>query len=278
MASTRLTFHVPQEGGPDKLLPLLNVMYADSMGFPTVGALLEFAQSLDLGGRTEMQILATACGLLEKDDQDHIVLSKNARAIAQLKPDVRPDLIHYLLYTGWRSENPTENTVLWSYREIADSLWYKSSADVVQVAKVITEEIRNRTQQVFFGLPGYESGDVSFSPKSVRGVRKWLEALTPPVMENDVFSRRYFCSPELTLLSIGWVAQTMEGEIGIDFLLTPERREATCRLCLLDPSVLDKVLDWMLPVYPGVIQPGTGAGVYGRFLHFQKWPEMMDLL
>jgi hypothetical protein len=278
VASTRITFHVPQEGEPDKLVPLLEAVYLDDAKFPTVKALLDFAQARGLGARTEMQILAAACGILETDDDSHIGLSEAGKVIAQLKPEVRPDLVHYLLYTGWQPENPSTNSILWSYREVTNAFWKKTSVNVAQVANVIAEEVRNHTQDIFIGIPGYDSGGVSFSPKSIRGVRKWLEALTPPVIKNDCFSRRCFCSPELALLATGWAAQTMGSEIGIDFLLTPERREAICCLCLLDPAALDKVLDWMLPIYPDVIQPGTSAGVYGRFLHFLKWPEMEDLL
>ena len=278
MADARLTFHIPQEGEPDKLIPLLEAMRTDDARFPTVGALLDFAQAQGLGGRTEMQILATACGLLRKDSDGYIVLSEAATVIAQQKPDIRPDLIHYLLYTGWQLDSPAANTILWSYREVTNSLWDKSSVNVVSIANVIAEEVNNHTRKVFTGIPGYDLGMVSFSPKSIRGVRKWLEALTPPAIENNTFTRRYFCPPELTLLATSWVAQTMGGEADIDFLLTPERREAICRLCLLDPSALDKVLDWMLPFYPDIVRPGTGAGVYGRFLHYLKWPEMKDLL
>ena len=278
MASTDLTFHIPQEAEPDKLIPLLEAMYLNEITFSTVKALLEFAQAKGLGTRTEIHSFANACGILTKSDDSCIGLSKAGKAIAQLKSDIRPDLVHYLIYTGWRLDDPSQNSLLWSYREVTNAFWEKPSVNVVQEANVIAEEIRNRSQEIFSGVPGYDSSKVSFSPKSVRGVRKWLEALTPPVIENDVFFRRYFCQPELTLLAIGWVAQTMGGEVGIDFLLTSERREAICRLCLLDASALDKTLDWMLTLYPDVIEPGTSAGVYGRFLHFLKWPEMEDLL
>jgi hypothetical protein len=138
-------------------------------------------------------------------------------------------------------------------------------------SNVMAEEIRNLIQESF-------KTDPSFSAKSIRGVRKWLEAITPPVMEDDLFSRRHFCPPELALLALGWVGQQSGGETGIDFLLTPERRNAVCRVCLLDPSALDRVLDWTLPLYPGVVRPGTSAGVYGRFIRFLKWPKLKDLL
>jgi hypothetical protein len=278
VASVSVTFHVPQEGEPDKLIPLIEAIYLEGVKFLTVKALLDFTQAQGLGVRTEMQILATACGLLEKCADEHIVLSKAGQVIAQLKPEVRSDLIHYLLYTGWQPECPSANALLWSYREVANLFWERTSVNVTQVTNIITEEVRNRTQHVFVSVPGYDSSEVSFSPKSVRGIRKWLEALTPPVIENDCFSRRHFCPPELALLATGWVAQATGGEVGIDFLLTLDRREAICRLCLLDPSVLDKVLDWMLPIYTDVVRSGTSAGIYGRFIRFLKWPEMEDLL
>jgi hypothetical protein len=252
-------------------------MYLDDLTFASVRSLLDFAYDRGLGNRTEMQILATTCGLLTRDSDGVIALSKNANIIMQVKPDVRVDLVHYLLYTGWNPETQSINSILWSYRQVTDSLWHRSTADVVSTAKIIAEEINNRTHQDFGNLEGFDS-TVSFSAKSIRGVRKWLEALAPPAIEDDVFRRRYFCPPELVLMAVGWVAQLHSDDVGIDFLLIPERRDSICQLCLLDPSALDRVLDWMLPIYPNVIRPGTSAGAYGRFLHFHKWPEMSDLL
>ena len=129
-----------------------------------------------------------------------------------------------------------------------------------------------------FEIEQTQKAAISLSRDSLRGAYHWLQALIPPVIEDEHFNQRYFCSPELMLLSIGWVAQQMDGEIGIDYLITPERRESICRLCLLEPSALDRVLDWMLPNYSDVVQPGTSAGTYGRFLRFLKWPEIGDLL
>ena len=114
MAGKRLTFHVPQEGGPEKLLPLLEAMYFEDLRFPTVKTLLDFARERGLGRRTEMQILATACGVLEKGE-DGIGLSGTARALLQTKPSLHPYLIHYLLYTGWQPEMPSANTFLWNH-------------------------------------------------------------------------------------------------------------------------------------------------------------------
>lgn len=274
MASS-LTFHVPQEAEPGAILPLLEVMFFEKKSFPTVKALLEFTQDRGLGNRTEIQILARISGLLEKDES--IRLSAKAKAIAQLNHETQSDVVHYLLYTGWSSRSPAIHTRLWSYRQVVDTLWLRSPINVVVIANETVTEIVNRTEEVFGHLPTYQGG-ASFSDKSIRGVRKWLESLNPAVIdEKDEFERRYFCPSELALLAAGWVARTTGGEIGIDLLLTPERREAMCKICLLDPSALDKVIDWMLPIYPAIVQPGTMAGAYGRFIRFLKWPRVEDL-
>jgi hypothetical protein len=96
-------------------------------------------------------------------------------------------------------------------------------------------------------------------------------------MNGQQFSRRFFCPPELMVLALSWVAQTSGGELGIDFLLSPERRKALCMLCLLDHAALDRSIDWALPLFAECIRPGTRAGAYGRFVRFVHWPQLADL-
>lgn len=270
MAGSSLKVHIPQEANPETLIPLLNLMYEGGINFPSVKSLLEFTHENGLGSRTEVQIFASTCGLLGRDKEGAISLSSEGEIIAQVKQEAKADLVHFLMYSRWK-DNSTENTELWAYREVVNFLWHRSPLDVLSASSVINEEVRNKALDRF-------GEDVSFSLKSVRGVRKWLEAVVPPVITSDRFVRRYFCPPELALLATGWVAQQTDGESGIDFLLTPERREMLCKLCLLDPTALDRVLDRTLPLYPNVLVPGTSAGVYGRFIRFLKWPEMSDLL
>ena len=278
MANPRITFHVPTEGGPEKLLPLLGAIQEEQATFSSAKHLGDFARERGLGDRIETQILARAAGLLKKNQQGQITLSQEAQTITQLKSSLQADIVHYLLYTIWQPSQPAQNSFLWSYRQVVNSYWLRGKAQVVETANIIAEEINNQTQSVFVGVAGYNFGEVSFSAKSIRGVRKWLEALIPPVIEDNIFTRRTFCPPELTLLAAGWVAETMEGEPGIDFLLTPPRREAICQLCLLEANALDSVLDWMLPHYPEIVQPGTTAGVYGRYLRFLRFPEITNLV
>lgn len=271
-----LTFHIPQEAEPEAVLPLIEAMFFENKTFPTVKALLEFTEQRGFGNRTEIQILARTCGLLEKENDIH--LTSKAKVIAQLKSETQSDVVHYLLYTGWSSEKPTVHTRLWGYHQVVDSLWQKSPVNVLAMTNEMVTEIVNRTEETFGHLPTYEGG-ASFSDKSIRGVRKWLESVNPSVInEEEEFERRYFCPSQLALLAAGWMARTTGGEIGIDLLLTPERREVMSKLCLIAPSALDKVLDWMLPIYPEIVLPGTRAGAYGRFIRFRKWPQIEDLV
>ncbi|GAB4153072.1 MAG: hypothetical protein Fur0021_18490 [Candidatus Promineifilaceae bacterium] len=197
------------------------------------------------------------------------------------KADLWGDLVHFIQYTLWQEGRPEENGFSWTYRNLSDHLWRLGVAQKINYSffePIVSALINQAETSSYFEVEQTRKAAVSLSRDSLRAGYHWLGELVPPVIENDTFTRRYFCPPELTLLAIGWVAQQTEGELGIDFLLTPERREMLCKLCLLDPAALDRVLDRTLPLYPNVLVPGTSAGVYGRFIRFLKWPEMSDLL
>lgn len=271
MVSGRLKAHIPPEAGPANLLPLIAKMNAQDLTFPTVKSLLEFTEDEGLGSRTELQIFGMVGGVLQKSGSGAIALSDYGQAIARAKPDLQADLAHFLFYSGWDSINPRKRTELWGYRQISDAYWACGTVTVLDVASLIVEEIRNNAYEYFHE-------DVSLSNKSIRGVGKWLEALRPPVIEGGIFGRRTFCNPALLIAAIGWTAQQAGEELSIDMLLTPEKRDAVCRVCLLDPPSFDRVLDWAIPAYPAIIRPGTTAGVYGRFVRILKWPSIGDLV
>src|SRR5690606_18800276 len=115
------------------------------------------------------------------------------------------------------------------------------------------------------------------------GAHKWMEALQPEVLEKSGreyrrFTRREFCPPELLIMAIGYILRDDPDATELDILLTPERRDALCQICLLEPSALDRALDWALPAFPTVISPGTTAGYYGRFVRLHKRPTFEDLI
>ena len=277
MAVPKLTFHVPPDAGPEQVLLLVERLSEEpGRFFSSNRELLEFAETWSVDKRSEIPSLAIAVGLLTRSNSG-VGISERGLQLQRLKPQVRFDVAHFMLYTGWSTAQPAKNVPLWSYRLVSDYFWEHSPLDILQTAAGLVEEAINRSAQVFASVYGYDPGTVSFSGKSIRGVRKWLEALRPPVIESDTFTRRHFCPPELLLLALGYVVRQTGGEPGIDLLLTPARREMLCRVCLLDPVALDRALDWMLPLYPQVVEPGTRTGAYGRFVRLHKMPELSDL-
>ncbi len=213
-------------------------------------------------------------------------LSAIGRALVQLcgqKPALWGDLFHFLHYTLWSPEEPTIHAFSWVYRQFTRLLWESGQVLVdenflkptvgtiigmIEAEPAFVDAIKSKTR----------TGAVSLSTSSLAGALIWLAELQPPVMSEQQFSRRSFCPPELMILSLGWVARTSGGEPGIDVLLSPERREALCTLCLLEPAALDRAIDWALPFYAGYVRPGTRAGAYGRFVRFERWPHLTDLI
>jgi hypothetical protein len=70
------------------------------------------------------------------------------------------------------------------------------------------------------------------------------------------------------------VARTDGVDLGADLLLSPERRQALCRICLLEPTALDRALDRALPAFAALVEPGTRTGAYGRFLRIKAFPTI----
>jgi hypothetical protein len=278
MVASKLTFHVPPDASPEQVLLLVERLSEEpGRCFSSSRELLEFAESLSMDSRIEISVLATSLGLLNQT-ANGVGISSKGLALQMLKAQIKPDIAHYMLYTGWSEKQREMNTPLWSYRLVCDYFWERAPLNVLQATTVLVEEVINVSAHVFTDVKGYSPGSVSFSDKSIRGIRKWLEVLRPPVFEDDTFIRRDFCPPELLLLALGYVARQTEVELGIDLLLTSERRELLCRVCLLDPAAVDRVLDWTLPLYPVVVEPGTHTGSYGRFVRLLKMPDLSDLI
>jgi len=202
--------------------------------------------------------------------------------ITEAKPQLLPDLMHYLHYTCWSKYVPLEHTFSWTYRTVCNWLVEQGKC---KLSYQWREAIVTHLLGIIRKSPYFESaltsdtkkGAISLSADSINGVLHWLRPLRPPVIEGDVFARRHFCPPELLLLALGYVAQQSGGGIDIDMLLPPERRAMICQICLLEPAALDRALDWMLPLYPEVVEPGTRTGAYGRFVRLHKVPELSDL-
>lgn len=271
MAAQRLTLHLDPIRSAKNLLTILDVLgRPPNATFPDYASILNRVRDdYDFTDRTEPLSLARLLGLLVERD-GRIGLSATARAIAAMRPASRPDVLHFLLATAWHDGAEPGLGCAWAYRAFCDRLWSRGAVDLISAeTKRTVADLLDAAQAAF-----PELHLAALSPKSALGMRKWLEALDPPVLTGDTFRRREICSPELLLLTIGQVAREDGADLGVDLPMTPARREAICRLCLLEPVALDRALDRTIPAFPAFIEPGTRTGAYGRFIRVKTVPTI----
>lgn len=274
-----LAIHVLPDSNPANIGMLITQLAQEpDRKFETGKELIEYLRDLGQNTNDWVQSTAASMGILERTDEG-IRITSTGIALAQVRDDVRADLLHFLLYTGWSAKRPKEFLQSWGYRTVCDQYWGQDTVALAndylahQVAEVIS-----LAQNTFAQMDVGEFDEISFSRKSLRGVFNWLEALSPPVMADNTFKRRAFCSPELVMLALGHVLHDEASATGIDILLSPEKREQISRICLLDPDSLDRALDWTLPIFSHIITPGTTAGFYGRFVRLNRLPTMGDMV
>jgi hypothetical protein len=230
------------------------------------------AEIHDIPQRSEVVNVAQRIGLITEEAP--LSLSSRARVVLRQTPHVQADFLHYLAYTGWSASNPGEHALLWSYRYTVDYLWRQGEVALRDASGSLVEEVVSASQECFAAVSGFKPDKVSYSTKSVRGITNWLRSLRPPAINNDLFARRQACSAELLVLAVGFAAQEAGVASGNDVLLSQERREAICKLCLLDPAYLDRLLDWALPQYPAFLAEGMRGGSYGRSLRLLRAPSV----
>lgn len=274
MASQRLTLHLDPVRSAANLAIVLDVLAATpDVCFPGYADITRRVQEdYDFTGRTEPLSLARLLNLLVADN-GCLALSPAARAIAAMRPASRSDMLHFLLATAWRAGADPGLGCAWAYRAFCDRLWSRGAVrlDAAEMRRAVAE-LLDEAQAAF-----PEIQLAALSPKSVLGMRKWLESLDPPVLAADDFRQREICSSELLVLAIGHVAAADGTDFGSDLPLTPARREAICRLCLLEPTALDRALDRAIPAFPTLIEPGTRTGAYGRFVRLKTVPTFEAL-
>ncbi len=286
MAAIKLNIHIQPDANPDNVARTLSLLASDpDLDFPTYKELLEALAEKGIGSRIELPSTASSMGILAKAD-GAIRLSPDGRALARIREEVRGDLLHFLIYSGWDAHHPLDFLQSWGYRNCCDRYW--SDGDIQLTTTYLdrqVEETINEAREAFTSMNVGEFDEISFSRKSLTGAHKWLLALQPQVLhpnspdaKDRTFRRRDFCPPELVVLALAWVLRDETTVTGVDILLTREKRETLCKACLLSPEALDRVLDWAIPTFPSLISPGTRAGSYGRFVRLHKIPAVEDVI
>jgi hypothetical protein len=236
---------------------------------PSVNALFDF--------------LTGALGLVEVKNEN-VYLTPLARGLLTKRDAVQYDLLHALFYTAWKSETPSEFGRSWFYRSFCNTLWSEQHIKLDRATRLaLTEQLLHEAQTCFQHVPNFSSEKLSVSVKSMDGAQEWLSQLQPAALKQESkreleFKPRQACSTELFLFALSHSYMTSNSEIGVDLLLSPQRRYAICKLCLLDSLQFDRILDWTLPLFPQFISQGTRAGSYGRFIRLKQLVRVDDLV
>lgn len=274
MADTQVTLHLDPVRSAENLLLLIDALARErGATFASYAEITARVQrDYAFTSRTEPLSLARLLGLLQETGSG-FALSPMALAIHTLRPASRTDVLHFLLYTAWCPTSEPALGVAWAYRACCARLWTQGAMRLDRpTAERLKADIEGLAEVQF-----PKARRLAFSDKSVRGIRRWLEPLDPPVLRGEEFRRRDLCSRELLLLALGQVAREDRSELSTDLLLTPARREAICQICLLEPAALDRRLDQLLPIYPQFLLPGTRTGPYGRFIRLLALPTVAML-
>jgi len=270
---------VPTDATPQTTVDLIYALTRDGspVKFDTSKEMLDFASSVGISTRSEIQTFATYLGLLEKNDTG-IGLSESGRAFSQIHGDAQADVLHVLMYIGWSETAPLNFLPSWAYRRCCDTYW---DAGGFEISSAFLDHLVEGTTSVAretFSDTDAAVDEVSFSRKSLSGIHKWLEPLNPPVLIEKRFKRRNFCPPAALSLALGWVIRDLRAIEDSDILLTPQKQEALCRICLLEPIALNRALDWAIVSYPNLYSQAARSGVFGRTIRLKHRPTLQDFI
>lgn len=273
-----LGIHVPPDANPENMRVIVDRLHKSNKVFKSDTEMLIHLSDFGVSDRNELSAASSRMGITSKSEEG-VKLSPLGHYIAQIKDEVKSDIFHFLLYSGWTETAPRDFLPSWAYRLCCDQYWNMGNialssdylnqqvADIISIAYDVFPKI---------GVEDFE--DISFSRKSIAGIHKWLEALDPQVMVDGNFQRRTFCHPELLALAIGYAFRDDAQIANMDVLLTPDKQDIINKICLLDPNTFDRVLDWTVSVYPNLFEKGTKSGFYGRFVRIKRLPTIENVI
>jgi hypothetical protein len=188
--------------------------------------------------------------------------------LLQCKPAVFSEVMHVLHYTLWKPVRREENCFSWSYRTACDQLWESGSIaiDRGQLVSYVSETAMEK----------FNTSRVSFSKDSLRGILQWLAEVEPPVLDSKdkVFTRRTFCPPETFVLAADFLYRLEDADYQTNLLLDQDKRDAICKVCLLEPTAFDSAFDWAAGQCD-FLQRGTSGG-WGSYILLTRQPRIQE--
>jgi len=277
MASEKLAIHVRPGSTPQTIIRLTDAMIQSGSRFASVKELLDFSNSLGLGTYSEIKTSLVEFGFID-ETKDGIILSDGGQDFTRISSDAQADVLHVLMYIGWSETAPLNFLPSWAYRRCCDTYWDAGGFEITSAFLDHLVEGTTSAARETFSNTGAAVDEVSFSRDSVRGIHKWLEPLNPPVLIEKRFKRRNFCPPAALSLALGWVIRDLRAIEDSDILLTPQKQEALCRICLLEPIALNRALDWAVVSYPNLYSQAARSGVFGRTIRLKHRPTLQDFI
>lgn len=269
---SRLNFHPRHEVTPERAWEVLTAINTGADFSQVIQADRQLKRLQDLG------LIKSRAGEHQPTADGQALCEAVTR-----KPEIVFELFHYLHYIQWDAAQPLKKTLFWSYRTCCQLLYERQQCTLdTTFKKQMADEMNTMISNSEMFGPHVEAstrkGAVSISHNTISGVQHWLAALNPIVIEDNIFTRRTFCPPELMVLAVGELYREAEVELGTEMLLLDDKLNAICQLCLLDPQVLTRSLDWMVPLYPQLVQPGTRTGSYGRSIRLLEMPTLNEVV
>jgi len=188
--------------------------------------------------------------------------------LSRQQQELVSEAMHHLLYTAYSFDKMRRFS--WAYARVVDMIWTRGELllDGRAISHLAGAVVEEATQE--FAVAGER---VAFGQNSIRGIVHWLRALYPAVVSGDRtrqrFRRRYFCPPPAFLWAVDFCYRVSGTLYGVRRFLSLQHIEELCKLCVLDPSGLDNVLDATKRISNydrgGIFHYGTEGG-FGRWL------------
>jgi hypothetical protein len=257
---------------PAQVREVLRALY--TLGGPIIN---EAILAENCGFRVNEPVLA--CRMLGLVEGRDLRLSPEGKTLVQVdrvKPSLFSEIVHFYYYSIWDGHNEDANRFSWSYAALCGALWESgiSAINRGQLAARVADLAMDR----------FRTQKVSFSENSVAGVLGWLRLLTPPVLKDSEaggrrqtsFMYRGFCPPETFVLALDFLHRLTGTDYQTNLLLDLEKQETICKVCLLEPTAFDTVLDWAIGQFP-FLQQGSRGG-WGRYVVLTRQPRITDFL
>lgn len=180
------------------------------------------------------------------------------------------DLMHFLYFTSWDYGDHKSLYFSWSYKTICEILW--NNKPIIVNRKKLAADLLNAAHDNF------EIKDISISHEAITGIFNWVNALMPSfinnISKNEIGEGREGCSPELFIITLGYLYKTLNLNIGTPILLDKIKKEFICKTCLLNEDSFDKMLNLTIKTFDYI---SKDYGEWGAFLMLKNEVKIDNL-